>query len=145
MSPSIFCCLHVDWTLRSPKPSWNFWRRANEERKLMSKRRKHTDCRWMVALASLAAGMLTGGCNKKAASGPPGGGMPPTRVVAVDAKREAVTESLSLVGTIAANEMVEIKAETEGIVQEITFNEGERVEKGHVLVKLDESKLASAL
>ncbi len=111
----------------------------------MSKRRKHIDCRWMVALAGLATGMLTGGCNKKAASGPPGGGMPPTRVVFVEAKREPVTESLSLVGTIAANEMVEIKAETEGIVQEINFNEGERVEKGHVLVKLDESKLGSAL
>jgi membrane fusion protein (multidrug efflux system) len=56
-----------------------------------------------------------------------------------------VTETLSLVGSIAANEVVEIKSETDGIVQEINFKEGERVEKGRLLVKLDETKLAAAL
>jgi membrane fusion protein (multidrug efflux system) len=57
----------------------------------------------------------------------------------------AVTESLSLVGSIAANEMVEIKSETEGIIQEILFNEGQPVEKGQLLVRLDDTKLAAAV
>jgi membrane fusion protein (multidrug efflux system) len=41
--------------------------------------------------------------------------------------------------------MVEIKPETDGIVLEINFSEGERVEQGHVLVRLDESKFAAAV
>ena len=101
---------------------------------------------WMSAAAVLA--VLACGCKKKAgagAAGGGGGGMPAIQVIAIEAKREPVTEALSLVGTITANEMVEIKAETEGIVQEINFKEGERVEKGRLLVKLDDSKLAAAL
>lgn len=82
-------------------------------------------------------------CKKQAQSGP--GGFPPVQVVAVEAKRQAVSETLSLPGTIAANEQVEIKAETDGIVQEINFTEGARVEKGRMLVKLDETKFAAAL
>src|SRR5437762_2448855 len=41
--------------------------------------------------------------------------------------------------------MVEIKAETDGTVQEIPFNEGQRVEKGQLLIQLDETKFATAL
>jgi membrane fusion protein (multidrug efflux system) len=67
------------------------------------------------------------------------------QVVAVQAKRQPVTESLSLVGNIAANETVEIKAEMEGIVQEIGFDEGQKVEKGQLLVRLDETKLTATL
>jgi membrane fusion protein (multidrug efflux system) len=41
--------------------------------------------------------------------------------------------------------MVEIKCETDGIVQEINFAEGERVAKGQTLLKLDETKFTAAL
>jgi multidrug efflux pump subunit AcrA (membrane-fusion protein) len=37
---------------------------------------------------------------------------------------QSITETLSLVGTLAANEMVEIKSETDGVVAEILFQEG---------------------
>jgi membrane fusion protein (multidrug efflux system) len=98
----------------------------------------------MSAAAVLA--VLACGCKKKGAGAAGGGGgMPAIQVIWVEARNEPVTESLSLVGTITANEMVEIKAETEGIVQETNFKEGERVEKGRLLVKLDDSKLAAAL
>ena len=92
--------------------------------------------------------LIVTGCNRKpgGAGGPQGGGgMPPIQVVAVEAKLQPVTESLSLVGSITPKEMVEIKAETDGIVQEINFKEGERVEKDRLLVKLDETKLAATL
>jgi membrane fusion protein (multidrug efflux system) len=94
-------------------------------------------------VAGLASLQLLTGCKKQ--QGGPAGGMPPVQVIAVEAKRQAVTESLSLVGSIAANEMVEIKSETEGIIQEILFNEGQPVEKGQLLVRLDDSKLAAAV
>lgn len=88
---------------------------------------------------------LVSGCNKPAAGGPGGGpGFPPTQVIAVGAKRQPVSETLSLVSTIAANEMVEIKSETDGSVAEINFTEGQPVEKGRLLIRLDDSKLASA-
>ena len=97
---------------------------------------------WLVA--GLAGLQVLTGC-KKQPGGPAGaGGMPPMRVVAVEARSQPVTESLSLVGSIAANEFVEIKSETEGIVQEILFDEGQRVEKGQLLIRLDDTKLAAA-
>ena len=62
------------------------------------------------------------GCRKKSptAGGP---GAMAIQVVAVEARRQALSETLSLPGTVTANEMVEIKCETEGIVQEINFAE----------------------
>src|SRR5207245_9572535 len=67
------------------------------------------------------------------------------QVITAEAKRQPVTESLSLSGSLVANEMVEIKAETDGTVQEIPLNEGQRVEKGQLLIQLDETKFATAL
>lgn len=97
---------------------------------------------WSVT--ALATAQLLTGC-KKAAGGPAGGGMPPVQVVAIETKAQPVTESLSLVGSIAANEMVELKSETEGIVQEILFEEGKAVAKGQLLIRLDDSKLAASV
>src|SRR5689334_711818 len=93
--------------------------------------------------ACILESLMLAGCGKKAGSAGSAQGMPAIQVVAVEAKSQPVNESLSLVGTITPNESVEIKAETEGIVQEINFKEGERVEKGRLLVKLDESKLSA--
>jgi membrane fusion protein (multidrug efflux system) len=70
---------------------------------------------------------------------------PPVQVVAIEARRQPVSESLSLVGSLMADETVEIKSETDGLVEQILFEEGQLVEKGQLLVKLDESKLAASL
>jgi len=83
------------------------------------------------------------GCKKQGAGGPPPNFA--VQVVAVEAKRQPVSENLSLVGTLAANEMVEIKCETDGAVEQINFKEGERVEQGRLLIKLEESKLAASV
>ncbi len=95
----------------------------------------------LVALALLSA------CKKPDAGKAPGPAfvMPPTQVIAIEARREAVAESLSLVGTLTANEWVEIKAELEAAVVEIGFDEGKPVTKGQLLFRLDESKLTTAL
>lgn len=96
-------------------------------------------------LVLLGVVSLATGCKKQGAAA---GGPPPAfavQVVAVEAQRRPVSESLSLVGSLAANEMVEIKSETDGMVAEINFKEGERVDKGRLLFKLDESKLAASV
>jgi membrane fusion protein (multidrug efflux system) len=97
----------------------------------------------VLILAGAALGLLLTGCGKKKSAGPAGSFA--VQVIAIEAKRQAVSETLSLPGTVVANEQVEIKAETDGLVQEINFVEGERVEKGRMLVKLDETKFAAAL
>lgn len=84
------------------------------------------------------------GCKRQNAAGGPPPGMA-TQVVAVKAAREPVVESLSLVGTVRANEAVEIKAQLSGIVERIHFTEGQRVEKGAPLIDIDAGKIAASL
>src|SRR5215831_18562559 len=95
-----------------------------------------------TALA-LAMGFGLCGCGKKSDAGGAGGFAVP--VVAAEARLEPVSESLSLVGSVLANEQVEIKSETDGTVQDINFNEGQPVNKGDLLIRLDETKFATAL
>lgn len=96
-------------------------------------------------LATLALSLLPG-CGGPSGSEGAGDQMrPPTQVVAVPAAREIVVERLSLIGSIAANEQVEIRSEIEGTVERIGFEEGQRVEEGQLLVQLDESKYGAAL
>lgn len=62
-------------------------------------------------------------------------------VVAYKAIPQDLSRKISLVGTLNANESVEIKSEIEGKIEEIGFTEGERVEKGHLLFQVDRKKL----
>jgi len=87
--------------------------------------------------------VLVSGCKKQAATAQLK--MPPPQVVVAEARTQRVTESLSQVANIQANEMIDIKAEADGIVLEISFEEGQRVSKGDLLVKLDETKFAATL
>lgn len=97
-----------------------------------------------LCLASLS--LVTAGCKREAARG--GAGAPPVyavQAVVAEAKLQPVIETLSLIGSVAANEMVEIKSETDGTVEEVLFAEGQRVKQGDLLIRLDESKLIAAL
>jgi membrane fusion protein (multidrug efflux system) len=100
--------------------------------------------RALVLIAGLLAIVGFAGCKKKQASaGPPSGFA--TTVIAAEAKRQPIAETLALVGTLAANEFIEVKSETDGTIAEILFREGQPVKKGDLLIHLDESKLAAAL
>lgn len=97
----------------------------------------------VVVVACLVLSLFVGCKKKQAASGPPPN--PPTSVIVAEAKKQPVGETLSVVGTLTANESIEVKAETDGTVAEILFQEGQPVKKGDLLIRLDESKLAAAL
>jgi membrane fusion protein (multidrug efflux system) len=95
----------------------------------------------------LVALMATGGagCGKKD-KGP--GGPPPgsaTRVRAENAQVGPLEESIALVASVSANESVEVKSEVDGLIESISFQEGQPVRKGEPLVTLDQSKLAAAV
>ena len=114
-------------------------------------RRHHS--RRLFSLSALLISLLPlwSGCKPTekaggpAAAAPSAGGMPMMKVIAVAAVRQPVQETLALVGSIIANEQVEVKAESEGFVETIRFQEGQPVKKGELLVTLDETKLQAAL
>lgn len=66
-------------------------------------------------------------------------------VVAAPAQQQRVEETADAVGTLAANESVEIKSETDGTIEAIRFDEGQPVASGDVLVELDQAKLRASL
>ncbi|MGZ5283196.1 MAG: efflux RND transporter periplasmic adaptor subunit [Bacteroidia bacterium] len=77
--------------------------------------------------------------------GKPGGQMPPTRVNGVVLKPQDFANSLQVTGSIEADEQVEIRSEVSGMVRSINFQEGKKVSKGQVLVKIDDSELRAQL
>ena len=91
----------------------------------------------------LAFGIFTGCKKKSAAADPPAAAAIP--VVAAEAKGQPIAETLAVVGSLAANEFVEVKSETDGTIAEILFREGEPVQKGALLIRLDETKFTAAL
>jgi membrane fusion protein (multidrug efflux system) len=67
------------------------------------------------------------------------------QVVIAEVKQQSVAEKISLVGNLLPNESVEVKSEIEGTVLEINFQEGHPVEKGQLLIRLDERKLTATV
>jgi membrane fusion protein, multidrug efflux system len=99
---------------------------------------------WVSVLVFVALSSV--GCKKQAETpAKASGGGFSVQVVAVPVRQQPVVETISLVGSIAPNETVDLKAETDGIVREISFAEGQHVNKGDALVLLDETKLAAQL
>jgi membrane fusion protein (multidrug efflux system) len=100
----------------------------------------------IFCLSILTVTVLLGiACKKAAVPGAAAAAGFAVQTVVVPARAQAVSEALSLVGTIAPNESVEIKSEAEGTVEEVPFQEGEDVKAGDLLLRLDESKLAAAV
>ena len=98
-----------------------------------------------LTLAAFAAALA--GCDRKKAAAGAGGppGSMTVQVIAVEARREPVVETLSSVGTLLANEVVEVKSEIEGTLVSLPFQEGQRVQKGDLIAQLDDSERSAAL
>ena len=60
-------------------------------------------------------------------------------------KPEKFTETLSVIGSIEANESVTLKSEVSGKITGIFFNEGQYVEKGTLLIKVYDDDLQAQL
>lgn len=85
------------------------------------------------------------GCSRSAAKqgGPPRDAKTP--VVTFVVRPEPFKEKLFAAATLAARERVVLKSEAEGRIVEIGFAEGDWVEAGQVLFRLDAEKLTAAL
>lgn len=65
---------------------------------------------------------------------------PPTAVLTADAARKPVADRIEALGTLRANESVELTATLTERVVETGFNDGDRVKKGDVLLKLSSTE-----
>ena len=107
----------------------------------------------------IACVLLTVGCARKQASsgavpsstsagkgrdGSRGGGQKqPVEVTPI--VRRDLTETLRVVGSLAPNETATIRPEMSGLIRSIHFEEGQRVKKGALLAKIDDSELRAQL
>lgn len=95
----------------------------------------------LLAIAALAFAACRGsGANE---DGRPE--MPPVFVETAVVKPEALRETAKLVGQLEAEESVVLRPEIDGIVEDILFDEGARVEEGTVLVRLRDSQQEAEL
>lgn len=84
-----------------------------------------------------------GGGGGKGPGGP--GGMPAMRVNGMVVQPQNFSNTLSVTGSIDANEQIQIRSQVSGLVKSISFQEGNKVSKGQVLVKIDDSELRAQL
>lgn len=103
----------------------------------------------IIVLASLVAYRIIKNNSRKEKSArstfSSGGTMPPMRVNGVVVKPQNFANSISVSGTIEANEQVDIRAEVPGIVTSIRFQEGSNVKKGQLLLKINDRELKAQL
>jgi membrane fusion protein, multidrug efflux system len=96
-----------------------------------------------LLLGLTGAALILSGCSKnpRATAASTNATVQPVEVVPV--ARRDLAEEVNLVGSVAANESAEIRAEIAGQVRQILFNEGEHVTRGQVLVKIDDAELVA--
>lgn len=98
------------------------------------------------AAAILLISLLLAACGQKKGTEASAKSAPPRQPVeVVTLERRDLAETLNLVGSLAANEAAELRAEIAGQVRAVSFNEGEQVRKGQVLLKIDDAELRAQL
>lgn len=91
------------------------------------------------APASVAPGMRQPG-------GVPGGfAAGPVPIVSAPAQAEEVARELRALGTVRANEAIEVTSKTSNLVTAVRFRDGEAVQRGQVLVELDSAQARAEL
>ncbi|MBI1967320.1 MAG: efflux RND transporter periplasmic adaptor subunit [Gemmatimonadetes bacterium] len=89
----------------------------------------------------LAFVALLGACGKAQSGGPGGGGPPPMPVEVVAALRDTVVDAIAATGQIEAIQSIELRPEVEGRIVEIVVREGQEVEQGQPLFRVDDAEL----
>lgn len=63
------------------------------------------------------------------------------QVEAVEIEHESIEDRIFTSGTIRANEVIQLSMETSGIITQLSFEEGRPIEKGELLLKINDSEL----
>lgn len=99
----------------------------------------------VIAFVSFIAYRVVSNKNKTEESKKFGDKKAPVAVNGIVLKTATFDNTLSLTGSIEANEQIEIRSEVSGIVEGIYFQEGSNVSKGQVLFKVNDLELKAQL
>ena len=72
-------------------------------------------------------------------------GMPPANVVVTEVSTDMIAPESEFIGTVYYQEVSDIASEVNGVVEVVSFEEGQRIKKGDVLVKLGADLLKKTL
>lgn len=86
-----------------------------------------------------AAGGTPGAQGGAAKGGPPAGGIQSVTVSAVKVTTSKLPQTITAVGSLRSDESITVRPEVAGRISAILFQEGQRVPKGAMLVKLEPS------
>jgi len=92
-----------------------------------------------------AAGASASGQRSAAGGRAVAGGGVPTPVVSAAVREQPLARELKALGTARANESVEITSKTSNIISAVRFRDGQRVQRGQVLVELDSAQARADL
>lgn len=98
----------------------------------------------IIAL-TLAALMLTSGCQDEQAAGPRGGWGGAALVVTHSVQLQPIVDEIQALGTAHANESIEIQPRISSLIERVAFEEGQLVSKGDLLVELENSEIVAGL
>ncbi len=98
-----------------------------------------------IALGGLIIYRITKNKSENEKGGDKNGKKPAVTVSGIVVKPQDFSNTLSLSGSIEANEQIEIRSEVSGIVEKISFTEGSQVSKGQVLLKVNDIELRAQL
>ena len=83
--------------------------------------------------------------NKAEGAGPKAAVNKKSRVEGMVIRPEAFSDAVSVSGTIEANEQIQLRSEISGLIETINFREGSYVNKGALLVKINDQELQAQL
>lgn len=100
-----------------------------------------------IKLMAFLLVLALAGCGESSSTqNRPGGGASSAISVEVVVIQPSLLENrISTTGTLLANEEVELRPEISGRVTQVSFNEGSRVTKGSLLLKINDSELQAQL
>ncbi len=98
--------------------------------------------RVLVLVVVFAAGLLSAGCGKNGAGGPPGM-LPEVGVMIV--KPEPLLLTIELPGRASASLVAEVRPQVNGLIQKRLFTEGADVKAGDALYQIDPEPFEAAL
>jgi RND family efflux transporter MFP subunit len=96
-------------------------------------------CRVLATLA--VAGVAVSGCSKSQTTQARGNDEPEKKIETEAVRQETVRRAIQVVGTLAAEDQVNVSSQAEGVVIRVLVDLGDRVKTGQVLLELDKEKL----
>jgi membrane fusion protein, multidrug efflux system len=93
--------------------------------------------RFLLVALVFAGALSFVSCNNGRAQNAAAAGRPPAPVVVATSEQRDIPIQVTAIGNVEAFQMVQIRSQVNGQIEEILFKEGEDVRKGQLLVRLD--------